>query len=66
MTKNEIEMLLYYLKSARIYAGAEFERLCNENNHAEAIIFQNIRDNLEYDIQIIKDYYFIKNGEDAE
>lgn len=66
MTYYDMRSLLDYLESARIYAGAEFERLCNENNHIEAIIFQSIRDDLAHHIQTLKDYVIVKSDKEVE
>ena len=56
MNAYDMRALLDNLDTARIYAGAEFERLCNEENHIEALVFQSVRDNLALNIQILKDY----------
>ena len=59
MNAYDMRNLLDNLETARIYAGAEFERLCNENNHIEAVIFQSVRENLALNIQILKDYVIV-------
>lgn len=59
MNAYDMRALLDTLNTARIYAGAEFERLCNENNHVEAIIFQSVRDSLANNIQILQDYVIV-------
>lgn len=59
MNAYDMRALIDTLETARIYAGAEFERLCNENNHIEAVIFQSVRDNLSLNIQILKDYVIV-------
>ena len=59
MNAYDMRALIDTLETAKIYAGAEFERLCNENNHIEAVIFQSVRDNLSLNIQILKDYVIV-------
>lgn len=44
------------IKEARILAGAEMERLCNENKYLDACIFQSVRDSLAVNIQLLKSY----------
>lgn len=57
--------LLNNLTEAKIYAGAEFERLCNDNKHTEACIFQAIRDSLGQNISLLQSYLYInKESED--
>lgn len=56
MNAYDMRALLDNLDTARIYVGAEFERLCNEENHIEALVFQSVRDNLALNIQILNDY----------
>ena len=71
MNAYDMRTMIDNIESARIYAGAEFERLCNENNHIEAVIFQAVRDNLALNIQILKDYVIVTSdkhisGKDGE
>lgn len=63
MNAYDMRALLRSIETARIYAGAEFERSCNENNHIEAVIFQSVRDSLALNIQILKDYVVVKSDE---
>lgn len=44
------------IKEARILAGAEMERLCNENEYLDACIFQSVRDSLAINIQLLESY----------
>ena len=62
MNAYDMRALLDNINTARTYAGAEFERLCNENNHIEALVFQSVRDNLALNIQILKDYVIVTSG----
>ena len=51
------------IMEARILAGAEMERLCNENNYLEASIFQSVRDNMAANIQTLQTYEICKENE---
>ena len=55
MTREEFKATV-----ARIYAGAEFERLCNSNQHIDACIFQSIRDSIAQNIQLVQSYMICK------
>lgn len=57
MNKDMLD-LLDNLTDAKIYAGAEFERLCNDNKHIEACIFQSIRDSLGQNISLLQSYLY--------
>ena len=59
MNAYDMRTMIDNIETARIYAGAEFERLCNENNHVEAVIFQSVRNNLALNVQILKDYVVV-------
>lgn len=48
------------LDTASIYAGAEFERLCNNNQHIDACVFQSIRDSIAQNIQLLQSYVICK------
>lgn len=48
------------IEEARILAGAEMERLCNENKYHDACIFQSVRDSLAANIQLLKSYEICK------
>lgn len=56
----DIMRLVDELKTARILAGAEMERLCNEEKHIEACVFQSIRDSLAQNIQLLESYEVCK------
>jgi len=63
----DIKALFDYLNTARIYAGAEFERLCNNNQHIDACVFQSIRDSIAQNIQLLQSYVICKaESEDKE
>ncbi len=53
---NNYKALLDILKMARIHAGAEFERLCNNKQPVDAFVFQSIRDCLASAIQLLETY----------
>ena len=56
MNAYDVRTLLDNLDTARIYAGAEFERLCNNNKHIAACVFQSIRDSIAQNIQLLQSY----------
>ena len=59
MTKEHNERLLHLLDAlseAKIYAGAEFEALCNEKNYESAYMFNMLRDTLQAERVVIADY----------
>lgn len=60
MDKNDKERFLDSLKTAEIYAGAEFERLCNENQYIDACIFASIKNSLHQNIILLIDYVICK------
>ena len=60
MNSYNLKALLDNLDTARIYAGAEFERLCNNNQHIDACVFQSIRDSIAQNIQLIQSYVICK------
>lgn len=60
MNAYDVKNLLDNLETARIYAGAEFERLCNNNQHIDACVFQSIRDSIAQNIQLLQSYVFCK------
>ncbi len=68
MREDEFEslaMLLDYIESARIIAGAKFEYYCNQKNYGKALIFMGLRDNLDNNVKVIKDYMRLdKEGEE--
>ena len=67
MNAYDLKNLLDNLETARIYAGAEFERLCNNNQHIDACVFQSIRDSISQNIQLLQSYVICKGkSEDKE
>lgn len=56
MNAYDVKALLDSLDTARIYAGAEFEKLCNNNQHIDACVFQSIRDSIAQNIQLLQSY----------
>lgn len=66
MDKYDKRRLLDSLETARIYAGAEMEKLCNTNQHIDACVFSSIRDSLAQNIQLLKDYVKCKESEVSE
>ena len=60
MNSHDVKALLDNLETARIYAGAEFERLCNNNQHVDACVFQSIRDSIAQNIRLIQSYVICK------
>lgn len=67
MTEHQerIEHLLEAIKEARIYAGAEFEACCNENEYSRAIYFSGFRDVLATYIRSLEDYKSIFQSADC-
>lgn len=67
MNAYDVRILLDCLNTARIYAGAEFERLCNNNQHIDACVFQSIRDSVAQNIQLMQSYVICKaKSEDTD
>lgn len=60
MNMCDFRDLLDNLETARIYAGAEFERLCNNNQYVDACVFQSIRDSIAQNIQLLQSYVTVK------
>ena len=60
MNSYDVKALLDNLETARIYAGAEFGRLCNNNQHIDACVFSSIRDSIALNIQLIQSYVICK------
>lgn len=56
MNAYDAENILDNLETARISAGAEFERLCNNNKYTDACVFQSIRDSIAQNIQLLRSY----------
>ena len=55
--------LIDFLDTAKIYAGAEFERLCNNNKHVDACVFQSIRDSIKQSMQLLLSYVEVTGKE---
>lgn len=66
MTNTDMANLINELRTARIYAGAEFEKLCNEKNMEEALIFQNMRDALQAQIEVVERYKEFKKNKNKQ
>lgn len=60
MNAYDMRSLLDNLETARIYAGAEFEQLCNANEPIDACVFQSVRDSLTQNIQLLLSYVAVK------
>lgn len=66
MNAYDVDNLLNNLDTARIYAGAEFERLCNNNQHIDACVFQSIRDSIAQNIQLLQSYIVAKHESEVK
>lgn len=67
MNTYDLRNLFDTLETARIYAGAEMERLCNNNQHIDACVFQSIRDSIAQNMQLLQSYMICKaESEDKE
>ena len=67
MNIYDFDTLLDNLETARIYAGAELGRLCNNNQYIDACVFQSIRDSIAQNIRLLKSYAICKSeSEDGE
>lgn len=60
MNAYDLRNLFDTLETARIYAGAEMERLCNNNQHIDACVFQSISDSIAQNIQLLQSYVICK------
>ena len=65
MNDYNVRTLLDNMSTARIYAGEEFERLCNNNQFIDACVFQSIRDSIAQNIQLLQ-YYIARKAESEE
>lgn len=63
MNDCDVRTLLDNLNTARINAGAEFERLCNNNQYLDACIFQSLRNGIAQNIQLLQSYVICKEEE---
>lgn len=66
MNTYDVKILIDNLETARIYAGAEFERLCNKNQHIDACVFQSVRDSIAQNIQLLQSYVICKAESEVE
>lgn len=66
MNAYDVKALLDSLDTARIYAGAEFEKRCNNNQHIDACVFQSIRDSIAQNIQLLQSYVKCKAKSEEE
>lgn len=66
MNAYDARTLFDNLDTARIYAGVEFERLCNNNQHIDACVFQSIRDSIAQNIQLLQSYVSCKSESEVE
>ena len=60
--QNRILHLLDALSTAKIYAGAEMEALCNEKDFNSACTFNLVRDTLQTEITVVSDYLEMNGG----
>lgn len=60
MNTYDFRELFDALSTARIFAGAELERLCNNSEHIDACVFQAIRDSIAQNIQLLQSYVVCK------
>lgn len=60
MNAYDFRTLLDNLETARIYAGAEFDRLCNNNQYIDACVFQSVRDSIAQNIELLQSYVICK------
>lgn len=63
---KDIAELIDTIEAARIFAGAEFESLCNEKNYVKAELFCMVRDQLQAQATVLKDYLIILPNEEPE
>ena len=61
MNAYDAKILLDNLDEARINAGAEFERLCNNKQYIDACVFQGIRDSIAQNIQLLQSYIYAED-----
>lgn len=69
MNEYEFEsmaMLIEHLESAKIYAGAMFEKYCNKGNYDKAVIFSGLRDRLGVEVQTVKSYIEVNKESEEE
>ena len=66
MNAYDVRRLLDNLETARIFAGAEFERLCNNNQHIDACVFQSIKDSITQNIQLLQAYVICKSESESQ
>ena len=56
--KRPLDALCDALSSARIIAGALYEKKANEKKYMQAVYFSTLRDLLDKEIQGVKDYCY--------
>lgn len=56
MDNYKFNVMIDHLESVRIYAGSEFEKLCNNSEYIDACVFQSIRDSIDQNIQLLHSY----------
>ena len=56
MKSNDFKKLYDTLETARMYAGAEFEKLYNANEYTDACVFQSIRDSIAQNMKLLQSY----------
>ena len=56
MKSKDFKNLYDALETARIYAGAEEENLCNADKYIDACVFQSIRDSIAQNMKLLQSY----------
>lgn len=56
MKSNDFKNLYNALKTARIYAGTECEKLYNANEYIDSCVFQSIRDSIAQNMELLQSY----------
>lgn len=57
---GNLKELMNALETAKAYAGAETERLCNNYEHIDACVFQAVWDGIVQNIHILQSYVTCK------
>ena len=60
MKAHDARSILENLEEAKIYAGAELGRLCNNKQYVDACVFQSIRDSIAQNMQLLRSYMICK------
>lgn len=66
MKTYDLKELFDHLDTARAIAGAEFGRLCNNNQYIDACVFQSIRDSITQNMQLLKTYAVLQTYADCK